>query len=97
MDIIWDVESGLVSESFPDNKVNKMSIETSPTNNNLFFIEIIDFNARIFYFCSGKLVHNHVGHESDINSVFFLPMVIPLAPDQMNPNLCFLIKYSMKR
>ena len=47
MDIIWDMEAGLVLKTFPGHKGNEMSIETSPTNNNIFFIGIIDFNASI--------------------------------------------------
>ena len=45
MDIIWNVESGLVLKISPDHKVNEMSIETIPANNNLFVTGIIDFNA----------------------------------------------------
>ena len=48
MDIIRDVESGLVLKNFTDHKGNEIFIETSPTNNNLFIVGIIDFNARFF-------------------------------------------------
>ena len=87
MDIIRDVESGLVFKTFPDHKGNEISIETSPTNNNPFFIGSIDFNARFLNIRSRKFVQNLVGHESDTNSAFFLPMEMPLAPDHMTPTL----------
>ena len=58
-----------------------MSIENTPTNNNIFFIETIDLTARVWDIHSRNFVKNHVGHESDTNSVFFFPMEMPLALD----------------
>ena len=46
MDIIWDVDSGLVLKTFPDQKWKYMSIEISTKNNNIFVIWSIEFNAR---------------------------------------------------
>ena len=92
MDIIRDVDSGLVLKTFTDHKGKDMSIETIPINNNLCVIGSIDFNARFSYIHSEKFVQNHVGHEYDTNSVFFLPMEIPLAPNQMTPPLCCLVQ-----
>ena len=36
VDIIWCLGSGLILKTFLDHKGNGMSIETSPTNNNIF-------------------------------------------------------------
>ena len=55
MDIILGVVSELVFKTFPDHKFNVMSIENSPTNNNLFFIGHIDFNASFFYIFSENI------------------------------------------
>ena len=85
MDIIWGVESWLILKTFPDNKVNIMYIEISPNNNNIFVIRSIYLNSRVWYIHSRKFFQNHVGHESDTNSVFFFPMEMPLALDQMTP------------
>ena len=76
MYIIQDVESGLVFKISPDHKVNEMSIETIPANNNLFVIGIIDFNVSFLNIRSEKFFENHVDHEYDTNSLFFLPMTI---------------------
>ena len=70
-----------------------MLIELIPTNNNIFFIETIDLNSRVWDIHSGKFVNNYVGHESDTNSVLLLTMEIPLALDQMIPPVFFLIQY----
>ena len=53
MDILWGVESGLVLKTSPDHKVNLMSIENSPTNNNLCVIGSSDFNTS-FNICNGN-------------------------------------------
>ena len=97
MDIIRYVELRWVLTTFPDHNRNEIYIEISPTNNNIFFVGVIDFNARYFNLRSGKFVQNRVVHESDTNSVLFLPVVMPLEPDQMTPTLCLLIQYSMRR
>ena len=91
MDIIWDVDSGFILRTFPDHKVNYMSNETCPTNNNLFIVGSIDFNARSFYIRTVTFLQNHVGHEYDTNSVLFPPMENTLALDQMTQPLCCLI------
>ena len=85
MDILRGVDSGLVLKKNPDDKDNAMSIEIIIINNNICFIETIDLNVRVWDIHSGKFVKNHVGHESDTNSVFFFPMEMPLALDQMTP------------
>ena len=85
MDILRGVDSGLVLKKNPDDKDNAMSIEIILINNNICFIETIDLNVRVWDIHSGKFVKNHVGHESDTNSVFFFPMEMPLALDQMTP------------
>ena len=85
MDILCGVNSGLILKKFTYHKDNVNSILISPTNNNIFFVETIVLNARVWDIHSIKFVKNHVGHEYDTNSVFFLPMEMPLAFDQMTP------------
>ena len=43
--MIQGVDSGLVLKNSTDHKENVRSIEISPTNNNIFFLETIDLNA----------------------------------------------------
>ena len=70
--IIWGVESGLVFRNFPGHNGSVIYIEIIPNNNNIFVIESIEFNSRVCYIHIGKFFQNHVGHESNTNSVFFL-------------------------
>ena len=97
MDIIRDVDSGLVLKTFTDHKGKDMSIETIPINNNIFVIGSTDLNARVWDIRIGNFVQNHVGHESDTNSVFLFPMEMPLAPDQTTPPVCCSIQDYMGR
>jgi len=71
--ILWDVESGEVLKTFSDHKGDVMSLDISPTNNNLFVTGSVDATAKVWDIRSGKCVQTHVGHESDINSVSFFP------------------------
>ena len=65
---IWGVESGLFLKNFPGCKVNLISIEISPINNNLFVIGSIDLFVRVWDIYIRNFVQNHEGHESDTNT-----------------------------
>ena len=49
------------------------------------------------YICSGKFDQNHVGDESDNNSVFFFPTEMPLVSDHITPPVRRLIQYSTEK
>ena len=97
MDILRVLESGFILKTSPDHKGSVMSIEISQTNNNIFVIGSTDLNARVWDIRIGNFVQNHVGHESDTNSVFLFPMEMPLAPDQTTPPVCCSIQDYMGR
>ena len=48
MDIIWGVDSVLGLKNVTGHKDNTMPIEIRPTNNNIFIIETIELNTRVW-------------------------------------------------
>ena len=56
---------------FPYKKGSIISIATSPTNNYIFLIGIINSTDKMLDIHSGICFHTHYGHVYDINLVLF--------------------------
>lgn len=72
--IFWDVENGEVKNQLNDHGGDVMSVSISPVDKQIFVSGSCDATAKVWDLrtCE-RAVYTFTGHESDINSVQFLP------------------------
>ncbi|KAK4307424.1 hypothetical protein Pmani_020813 [Petrolisthes manimaculis] len=71
---LWDVESGLMLQSFHGHQGDVMALDLAPSETgNTFVSGGCDKMALIWDMRTGQCVQSFEGHESDINSVKFYP------------------------
>lgn len=71
--IYWSVDSGVPKQRFTDHTGDVMCVSLSPTDRNIFVSGSCDAHAMVYDIRTKHAVMSYEGHESDINSVAFLP------------------------
>ncbi|KAA0192159.1 hypothetical protein HAZT_HAZT006811 [Hyalella azteca] len=71
---LWDVESGLMLQSFHGHQGDVMALDHAPSETgNTFVSGGCDKLALVWDMRSGRCVQSFEGHESDVNAVKFYP------------------------
>lgn len=71
--ILWDIEQSEPKVNFTDHAGDVMGISINPQDPQQFVSGSCDATAKVWDTRTGKCTHTLKGHESDINSVMFLP------------------------
>eukprot|EP00301_Raphidiophrys_heterophryoidea_P019933 c4749_g1_i1.p1 GENE.c4749_g1_i1~~c4749_g1_i1.p1 ORF type:complete len:347 (-),score=75.05 c4749_g1_i1:824-1864(-) len=71
--ILWDIETGVLTDRFEDHAGDVMSVSVSPTDPNVFVSGGCDAVAKLWDVRTVTAVKTFTGHESDINAIQFFP------------------------